>query len=334
MKLYCMRGNVAVALSLLLLLMVASACNTSQEGPPESRQTPSATHTGGERAARGSSATDAAPVLVGAGDIATCSGRGDEATARLLDAVFAAEVEGVVFTAGDNAYEKGTLTQFEKCYNPTWGRHKTRTRPAVGNHEYLTDGAAGHFDYFNGKGAMDGPAGRRDQGYYSYDLGDWHIIVLNSNCSKLGGCQPGSPQYEWLRADLAATDRLCTAAYWHHPLFSSGRHGNFTTMRPMWELLYEHDVDVVLAGHDHVYERFAPQDASGKRDDQRGIRQFTVGTGGRSHTDFRGRLPNSEVRNADTYGVLKLTLYPDSYDWEFIPEEGKSFTDSGHDECH
>ena len=232
-----------------------------------------------------------------------------------------------MFTAGDNAYDDGTASQFADCYGPSWGRHKARTRPAAGNHDYHTDGATGYYNYF---GAAAGVAGK---GYYSYNLGAWHVVVLNSNCSEVGGCGAGSVQEKWLRADLAANPTSCTAAIWHHPLFSSGQHGNNSSVKPLFKALYDYDADVVLNGHDHTYERFAPQDANGVATAQ-GIREFVVGMGGRSHYDWGSVKPNSEVRNRNTYGVIKLTLHATSYDWKFIPEAGKTFTDSGSQACH
>jgi hypothetical protein len=263
-------------------------------------------------------------VLVGAGDIADCADlSGAEATAKLLDAI-----PGTVFTAGDNAYEGGTAEQFAKCYDPTWGRHKARTRPSVGNHEFHSGGATPYFDYF-GVAAGD-PA----QGYYSYDLGSWHIVVLNSECAEVGGCQQGSAEEKWLREDLKSHPARCTLAYWHKPLFSSGaKHGNDPEMRPFWQDLYESRVAVVINGHDHDYERFAPQNPDGKLDGARGIREFVAGTGGKNHRPFATPLPTSESRNADTFGVLKLTLRPNGYDWEFVPEAGKTFHDSGSGSC-
>jgi hypothetical protein len=263
------------------------------------------------------------PVLVGAGDIATCGGSGDEATANLLDGI-----EGTVFTLGDNAYTSGTPTQFANCYDPTWGRHKARTKPSAGNHEYLTADASGYFGYF---GAAAGEPGK---GYYSYDLGDWHIIVLNSNCSKVGGCQSGSLQGQWLRADLATHPNTCTLAYFHFPLYSSGEHGSMTNVRPFWEALYEENADVVLSAHDHNYERFAPQDPYGVADSPRGIREFVVGTGGGALRPFGTVKANSEARDSATQGVLKLMLHPSSYDWQFVPVEGNTFADSGSGQCH
>ena len=262
-------------------------------------------------------------VLVGAGDIASCTSDDDEATARLLDAI-----DGVVVTLGDHAYEAGTPIEFEACYEPSWGRHKSRTRPVPGNHDYLTPAAAGYFGYFGAR------AGDPGQGYYSYNLGSWHIVALNSNCSDVGGCGPGSAQERWLRADLAAHPSLCTLAYWHHPRFSSGPHGGEDAVKALWQALYEHTAEVVLAGHDHVYERFAPQTPSGEADPAAGIRQFIVGVGGGSRHRFDGPpAANSEVRHDDTFGVLKLTLRPTSYEWQFLPVAGGTFADSGTGRC-
>ncbi|MGH8972545.1 MAG: DUF7594 domain-containing protein [Acidimicrobiia bacterium] len=264
------------------------------------------------------------PVLVGAGDIASCSSTGDEATAALLDSI-----DGSVFTVGDNVYESGTSSEFNNCYGPSWGRHKFRTRPVAGNHEYATSGAAGYYGYF---GAAAGEAGK---GYYSYNLGAWHVIVLNSNCNAIGGCGAGSAQDQWLRADLAASNAACTVAMWHHPLFSSGGvHGNNIATLNLWRALYEAGADLVLSGHEHLYERFAPQTADGVLDVDFGLRQFTAGMGGRSHYGVGTVQPNSEARNADTYGVLKLSLHTNSYDWEFVPEAGRTYTDSGTASCH
>jgi hypothetical protein len=263
---------------------------------------------------------DTVAVLVGAGDIADCGSSGDDATAALLDAI-----PGTVFTAGDNAYGDGTPTEFARCYDPTWGRHKARTRPSPGNHDYETGSATGYYGYF---GARAGPAGR---GYYSYDLGAWHVVSLNSNIAM----SAGSPQEQWLRADLAATTKRCVLAYWHHPRFSSSdSHGSEPETQPLWQALYDHAAEVVISGHDHTYERFAPQTPDGAADPGRGIRQFVVGTGGKSHYGFGPPLPNSEARDNTSYGVLKLTLDPGSYSWTFIPAAGDSFTDSGRGTCH
>lgn len=268
--------------------------------------------------------TDAV-VLVGAGDIASCSYDRDSATARLLD-----RIPGTVFTLGDNAYPNGKITDFKNCYEPTWGRHKHRTRPSVGNHEYHSGGAAGYYTYFGRAATPRQPKCTRNcQGYYSYNLGAWHIIVLNSEISM----HTGSAQERWLRADLKANPRTCTLAYWHRPRFSSGKHGNYTRAQPLWQALYDHGADVVLNAHDHFYERFAPQNPSGKADPTRGIRQFIVGTGGANLYGIDNIKANSQVRNTKSWGVLKLTLYQTSYQWQFIPIAGKTFTDSGSANC-
>jgi acid phosphatase type 7 len=263
------------------------------------------------------------PVLVGAGDIASCTGSGDEATAALL-----ANTRGTVVTLGDNAYPDGTAAQFRDCYGPSWGLHKARTKPAAGNHEYHTEGAAGYFGYF---GAA---AGDPDKGYYSYDKGRWHIVVLNSNCSEVGGCTAGSPQGRWLKHDLVANAKRCTLAYWHAPRFSSSRYGNNAFVKPFWKALYKAGAEVVLNGHAHHYERFAPQRPDGTLARKRGIREFVVGTGGVNHYPFEAVKPNSRIRDADAFGVLRLTLHRGSYDWKFKPVAGKTFTDSGTNNCH
>jgi len=263
-------------------------------------------------------------ILIGAGDIADCSDlSGAEAMAKLLEAN-----PGTVMALGDLAYPNGTAENF-KCYDQTWGRVKDRTRPAAGNHEFHSSGAAYYFQYF---GAA---AGDPKTGYYSYELGPWHVVVLNSECKEVGGCNAGSPQEKWLRADLAAHATACTLAYFHKPRFSSGfNHSDDLEMTPLWQALYDFNAELVLNGHDHDYERFAPQDPHGKADPKRGIREFVVGTGGKNHREFGSTKPNSEVRNNDTFGVLKLTLQPAGYKWKFLPEAGKTFTDEGSGSCH
>jgi acid phosphatase type 7 len=260
--------------------------------------------------------------LIAAGDIASCGSKADEATARLLDGL-----PGTVAALGDTAYEHGTDDEFARCYEPSWGRHKRRTRPAVGNHEYGVDGAAGYFRYF---GAAAGPP----RGYYSYDLGAWHVVVLNSNCRLAGGCEAGSPQERWLRADLKANPARCTLAYAHHPRFSSGLHGSDKSLIDLWRALYAAGADVVLAGHDHHYERFRPLTPAGRPYAKRGLRQFVVGTGGRSLRPVLRPLPASEVRNTKSYGVLVLRLRPASYGWRFVPIAGEQFRDAGSGTCH
>jgi acid phosphatase type 7 len=265
-----------------------------------------------------------AAVLVGAGDIADCRDlSGAEATAKVLE-----QIPGTVMAVGDLAYPAGTKENFG-CYDKTWGRVKSRTRPAPGNHEFHSAGAAYYFNYF---GAA---AGDPKQGYYSYELGTWHIVVLNSECEAIGGCKAGSSQEKWLRADLAAHPAACTLAYFHKPLFSSGSaHGDDLEIRPFWQALYDANADVVVNGHDHDYERFAPQTPDASADPKRGIREFVVGTGGKNHRPFGAPHANSEMRDATAFGVLKLTLRSGGYDWQFIPEAGKSFMDSGSGTCH
>lgn len=271
------------------------------------------------------------PILVGAGDIARCGRREAEQTAQLLDQVVATGVETVVFTAGDNAYESGTIQEYEQCYGPTWGRHKDRTRPVLGNHEYELGNADGYFEYY---GEL---AGDPEEGYYSYNLGTWHIVVLNTSdhCVAIV-CDAGSAQEQWLRADLAANEAFCTLAMWHAPLFTTGTpEGSSRYLVPFWDALYESGADVIVNGHEHNYERFAPQTPDGIQDAAYGIRQFVVGTGGDSlNALVNPPAHNSEIRNDATYGVLKLTLHPATYDWEFIPAAGAEFRDSGSGECH
>jgi hypothetical protein len=260
-------------------------------------------------------------VFVGAGDIADCSRVQDDLTAQLLD-----NIPGTVFTVGDNAYPSGSAANFNNCYEPTWGRHKSRTHPAVGDNEYDTSEASGYFNYFGSA------AGDPTKGYYSYDVGSWHIITLNSNCSEIGGCDSDSDQGQWLQADLDAHPNSCILAIHHEPLFSSK--GGDSDLRDFWVPLYAAGADIVLSGHRHNYERFAQQNPDGMLDPGRGIRQFVVGTGGTSLSSFgSGIAPNSEVRNDSTHGLLKLTLHPGSYDWEFVPIAGQAFTDSGSAQC-
>jgi hypothetical protein len=257
--------------------------------------------------------------LVGAGDIGWCGERGAELTASLLD-----RIGGTVFTLGDHAYLTGSAQDFANCYEPWWGRHKGRTRPVPGNHEYETAGAAGYFGYFGVRAGLPG------SGYYGYGLGSWHIIALNSEISAF----PGSPQFEWLRSELAANPTRCTLAYFHTPVFGSGSNGGNPHMQAIWGVLQAAGADVVVNGHNHSYERFAPQDADGRPDAVRGLRQFVVGTGGAPLTSMPFTAANSEVRSNSSWGVLKLTLLGDAYDWEFVPVAGGAFTDRGTGNCH
>jgi acid phosphatase type 7 len=264
------------------------------------------------------------PIVAAAGDIADCASEGDESTAKLLEG----NIERII-TLGDNVYESGTPEEFDDCYDSAWGRFRERTRPVPGNHEYLTPQAKGYFGYFGEA------AGDPDKGYYSYELGAWHIVALNSNCQDIGGCGIDSPEGQWLKNDLTDHRSKCTLAYFHYPLFSSGLYRpGISGVKPLWETLYSEGADVVLNGHDHNYQRFSPQDPDGKADPERGIRQFVVGTGGKTLYTIEGPISNTESFNDDTYGVLKLTLRPKDYSWQFLPAQGSSFTDSGNDLCH
>lgn len=260
-------------------------------------------------------ASAASVVLVGAGDIASCSlNYYDEATAKLLDTI-----SGTVFTTGDNAYTHGTYTEYMNCYHPTWGRHKSRTKPVPGNHEYNTSGAAGYFKYFSNA-----------RSYYAYNRGDWRIYALNSEID----VSSSSAQVNWLKNDLASNRKKCVLAYWHKPRWSSGlSYGSDASMQILWKTLYDAGAEVVISGHEHHYERFKQMNASGSGV-SRGLRQFVVGTGGAVLYGFGTIRSTSEVRNSTTHGVLKLTLNSDSYSWQFIPVAGKTFRDSGSTRCH
>ena len=286
------------------------------------------------------------PVIATAGDIAcdpsnsnfnggngSSSSCAEKATSDLLLGI----APVAVLNLGDNQYYCGSAEAYQQSYDPSWGRLKSITHPSVGNHEFLTSGgtgcttanqgAAGYYSYFGSA------AGSPGQGYYSYDVGTWHLIALNSNCGDAGGCSASSPQGRWLENDLATHTNYCTLAYWHIPLYSSGGRAN-NNSKTFWTALYNHDADLVISAHDHTYERFAPQDPNGNLNLARGMREFIVGSGGANHTSFTTIFPNSEIRNSDTFGVLKLTLHPTSYDWQFAPVPGKTFTDSGTQACH
>ena len=260
-------------------------------------------------------ATD--PIVLAAGDIADCNSAADSATAELLDAH-----SGTIVTLGDNAYENGTAEEFANCYGPTWGRHKARTFPGPGNHEYNTPGAAGYFGYFGGA------AGPESRGYYSFDLGDWHIVSLNSerDTALAGG------QVAWLRADVAASDADCVLAYWHQPRWTAGKYSDGIGVQHLWNVLYDAGADVVLAGHDHNYQRYPPLNKAGALDRARGIRSFVVGTGGR-HLYPLGADARREAGNDTTFGVLELTLHAGLYSWRFLGVAGSTYTDSGAGTC-
>lgn len=293
------------------------------------------------RLAVAAGADAAAPVVAAAGDM-VCDphspNRRNRVPGTCLDRATSDLLVGrdlrAVLTLGDNQYERGALTAFRGTYDRTWGRVKDITRPSVGNHEYLTRGAAGYFDYFNGSGRREGRAGRRGEGWYSYDVGAWHVVALNSVCDEVGGCGPGSPQLEWLKADLAASRARCTLAYWHHPRFSSGQEHSNVRTDGFWRTLYDAGADVVLSGHAHDYERFDPQTPDARRDDERGLREFVVGTGGKNNYPFRRTEANSVVRDATTSGVLLLSLRPTGYDWRFAAVAGGRLRDAGSGRCH
>jgi hypothetical protein len=253
-------------------------------------------------------------VLVGAGDISDCGNENDEMTAQLLDAI-----PGTVFTTGDNVYDDGTPEEFMECYEPSWGRHKDRTKPVPGDHDYEFEDGSGYHEYFN-----DIPP------YYAYDLGSWRIYALNTE----EDLSVDSEQVAWLQEDLDANPRQCVLAYWHEPRWSSGvEHGSYDEYQELWEILYEAGTELVIHGDEHNYERFAEMDADGLPASP-GMRAFVVGTGGRSLYEFGTPLPASEVRESSSYGVLKLTLYPDRYEWEFVPAAGYTFSDRGSTMCH
>jgi Calcineurin-like phosphoesterase len=279
------------------------------------------------------------PVIAAAGDIAcdpTDPGyNGGNGTAgrcrqRATSDLLVGAGLAAVLPLGDIQYDSPTAARLNAVYHPTWGRVKSISRPVIGNH----DGAgAGYFDYFNGRGAADGPAGRRGRGYYSFDVGAWHLVALNSNCTRVS-CGAGSIQERWLRADLAAHPAACTLAYWHHPRYSSGHDGSHVTLSAFWRALHQAGAEIVLSGHSHNYERFAGKDGNGKVSPT-GIRQFVVGTGGAFMTGIGSpRIAGSQVVQNDTFGVLKLTLHPTSYEWRFVPIAGRTWTDSGSGQCH
>jgi hypothetical protein len=314
-------------LSVLIFAWTAVACSIG----PESRVTAADPRRAANPHSKDRNQREAAKpfVFVGAGDIAACSVlAGAEATAKLIEGI-----PGTVFAAGDLAYERGTAAEFRDCYGTTWGRFKDRTKPTPGNHEYNSGAGAAYFAYWGTQ------AGTPGKSYYSFDLGNWHVIALNTNCLApgVGGCGIASPQEKWLKQDLAEHANSCIVAFGHHALYSSGvfrSHSVHPELRDMWRDLYRAHADLMLAGHEHSYERFAPQDPDGKVDGKNGIRQIVAGTGGRSHDPLGTALPNSEVRNFDTFGVLKLTLWPDRYQWEFIPVNADGFRDSGEGSCH
>jgi hypothetical protein len=334
-------------ISLLLMVLVTACASppqrqktitentaTATQTPvaPTVSTTPSPTHTSTPAPTNtpSPSSTPTAVVLIGAGDIGYCGSElpydGDEKTADLIKSVLSQEPNATVFTAGDSVYGSGTLTEIMKCFEPSWGQFKERIRPSPGNHDYMTDQGAPYYAYF---GAAAGEAGK---GYYSYDLGDWHIVALNSNCDDIA-CGPDSQQVKWLQDDLRKSGKLCSLMYWHHPRFSSGLGGGLGSVSTFWKTAVEMGVEVVVNGNDHNYERFSPLDAVGNADPN-GTRLFVVGTGGSELRGLGIPQPNSEVRYSGTNGVIMFRLFPGRYEWKFIPVQDISLTDAGTGVCH
>jgi hypothetical protein len=317
------------------LQVVVTATNSAGSATATSAQTATViAETGGD------------PTIATAGDIACDplnsnfkggAGTSSNCAQRAVSDLMVGQAFSAVLPLGDNQYYCGGLSDYQQSYDLSWGRLLSVTRPVVGNHEYVTSGgtgcdttgsASGYFSYFGSR------AGSIGKGYYSYDVGSWHLIALNSNCSSAGGCSSSTPQGQWLAADLAAHKNACILAYWHIPLFSSGGRAS-SNSQTFWTALYNAGADVILNGHDHIYERFAPQTPAGARDDARGLREFIVGTGGANHTSLATLAANTQVQNTNTFGILRLTLHANSYDWQFVPAAGTgSFTDSGTQSCH
>ena len=306
----------AAALIVGVAVLVASRVSPGQQRP-SSQPSPSAASASAS-ASPGFESTGTKPAtetLLAVGDVASCDSSADEAVAAV-----AASVDGTIALLGDNAYPDGSTDDYASCFDPAWGSLRNRIRPAPGNHDYQSSQAAGYFSYFGSA------AGTPGQGWYSYDLGSWHLIALNSECDAIGGCGAGSSQLTWLQADLEAHPASCTLAYWHHPRYSSGMHGDDTMTDPLWRALAAAGADVVLSGHDHDYERLAPID---------GIREFVVGTGGRSLYAWPGDASaHTEVRANDTYGLLELQVGASNYTWRFVRAAGGTFTDTGSGSCH
>ncbi len=316
-------------LTIALLLLVLVGCSTAGAPTATLAPTPTTTPSPTELATSAPSASPApSPVehaiLLAAGDIAACDEVGDTATAALVEQMLADDPGATVAILGDSVYPSGSAQTYAECFDPVWGAFRERIRPAIGNHEIADDGGAAYFDYF---GAAAGTPG---EGWYAYDLGAWHVVVLNSNCEQVD-CGEGSPQVEWLRADLAASHAACVLAYWHAPRFSSGPHGGSESVGVFWDALSEADADLVLAGHEHQYERFAPQTPDGAADPD-GTRQITAGTGGKELRPAGDPVANSEVIVDDAFGVLRLELGEDGYAWRFVTVEGTD-ADSGSGGC-
>jgi hypothetical protein len=315
----------AYLLSLLVLLALTACADPAASSAP----TPTAEPPSAAAKASASPTIRESPPGVGsgvrvvaAGDIAGCEVDSDSATASLITSL---GDDVTVAALGDIVYPSGTGATYTECYDPAWGALLERTRPAIGNHDVEADGGAAYHAYFGERAGAPGAA------WYSYELGEWHVVVLDSNC-ELIGCGPGSAQHEWLVADLAASDARCTLAYQHHPRFSSGMHGDYPPVVPLWDALHAVWADLLLVGHDHMYERFAAQAPDGTASPD-GIRQFTVGTGGHSIRQAVRVAPNSELIIDDAFGVLELTLHADAYDWRFLTLDG-AVADAGTGACH
>jgi 3',5'-cyclic AMP phosphodiesterase CpdA len=303
----------------LVLAACGSATSTVARPPPSSAPPPPPA----APAARGLAVAAAGDIVCGPHERPSAVSCHDRQTAVLLDQID----PRLVLPLGDLQYPSGLLPDFRRYFAPTWGRWRARMKPVPGNHEWVRPPGAGYFDYF---GARAGPRGR---GWYSYDASGWHFVALNANCAQVE-CAVGSAQERWLRADLARHPRRCTLAYWHQPRFSSGLHGNASNTAPLWADLQAAGAELVLSGHDHSYERFAPQTASGRLDAARGVIQFVAGTGGVNHYPIVRVKPNSLAHNSTTFGVLELTLRAGSWSSRFVPEAGRTYTDSASGRCH
>jgi hypothetical protein len=331
-------GAVAVIALVVALALVRLRSGSGDDATPAASGPSQSSSSGSPASGSRASGSPGASVLasptgtvniVAAGDIAClASAPVTTQTCRQKDTsdLVLALAPDAVLTLGDEQYEAGALSAFRSSYDSTWGRFKAITKPAPGNHEYGTAAAKGYFDYF---GAAVGEPGK---GWYSYDLGAWHLVALNSNCNQVQ-CGRGSEQERWLRQDLAAHPNVCTLAYWHHPRWSHGEHGDSTRTAALVEDLYAAGADLILVGHDHTYERFAPLNPAGARDGARGVRQIVVGTGGRSHYRL-AQGANTEASNNTSFGVLSLALAPAGYSWRFAPVPAASYTDSGTASCH
>ena len=316
-------------LSIAPLLLALVGCSTagapSATVAPTPTVTPSATELATSAPSASAAPTPVEPaILLAAGDVAACDEVGDTATAALVEQMLADDPDATVAILGDSVYPSGSAQTYAECFDPVWGPFRERIRPAIGNHEIADDGGAAYFTYF---GAAAGTPG---EGWYAYDLGAWHVVVLNSNC-ELVDCGEGSPQVDWLRADLAASDAACVLAYWHAPRFSSGPHGGTETVATFWNVLSEADAVLVLVGHEHQYERFAPLTPDGAADAD-GTRQLTAGTGGKALRPAGEPVANSEVIVDDAFGVLRLELGEDGYAWRFVTVDGTD-ADAGSGGC-